>query len=125
MSTWYFGLVEFCGVLATALAIGAGGWLVHRGDLSVGTVVAVVLLLASLFEPVQQLSQLYNTVQSATASLHKLFTILDTEPDVDEHADAVALAGARRSGGRRRHVLVLRARRPRRSSTSSLRGRRR
>jgi ATP-binding cassette subfamily B protein len=91
VSTWYFGLVEFCGVLATALAIGAGGWLVHRGDLSVGTVVAVVLLLAGLFEPVQQLSQLYNTVQSATASLHKLFTILDTEPAVDEHADAVPL----------------------------------
>ena len=91
MSTWYFGLVEFCGVLATALAIGAGGWLVHRGDLSVGTVVAVVLLLASLFEPVQQLSQLYNTVQSATASLHKLFTILDTEPAVDERPDAAVL----------------------------------
>ncbi|HEX4983598.1 MAG TPA: ABC transporter ATP-binding protein [Ilumatobacteraceae bacterium] len=91
VSTWYFGLVEFCGVLATALAIGAGGWLVHRGDLSVGTVVAVVLLLASLFEPVQQLSQLYNTVQSATASLHKLFTILDTEPAVDEHVDAIRL----------------------------------
>ena len=91
VSTWYFGLVEFCGVLATALVIGAGGLLVHRGDLSVGTVVAVVLLLASLFEPVQQLSQLYNTVQSATASLHKLFTILDTEPAVDEHADAVPL----------------------------------
>jgi len=91
VSTWYFGLVEFCGVLATALVIGAGGLLVHRGDLSVGTVVAVVLLLASLFEPVQQLSQLYNTVQSATASLHKLFTILDTEPAVDEHDDAVPL----------------------------------
>ncbi len=91
VSTWYFGLVEFCGVLATALAIGAGGWLVHRGDLSVGTVVAVVLLLASLFEPVQQLSQLYNTVQSATASLHKLFTILDTEPAVDERPDAAVL----------------------------------
>jgi ATP-binding cassette subfamily B protein len=91
VSTWYFGLVEFCGVLATALAIGAGGWLVHRGHLSVGTVVAVVLLLASLFEPVQQLSQLYNTVQSASASLHKLFTILDTEPAVDERADAIAL----------------------------------
>ncbi len=91
VSTWYFGLVEFCGVLATALAIGAGGWLVHRGHLSVGTVVAVVLLLAGLFEPVQQLSQLYNTLQSATASLHKLFTILDTEPAVDEHAGAVPL----------------------------------
>jgi ATP-binding cassette, subfamily B, bacterial len=91
VSTWYFGLVEFCGVLATALAIGAGGWLVARGDVTVGTVVGVVLLLASLFEPVQQLSQLYNTVQSATASLKKLFGILDTVPEVDEHPGAVDL----------------------------------
>ena len=91
VSTWYFGLVEFCGVLATALAIGAGGWLVARGDVTVGTVVAVVLLLASLFEPVQQLSQLYNTLQSATASLHKLFGILDTEPEIDERPGAVDL----------------------------------
>jgi ATP-binding cassette, subfamily B, bacterial len=91
VSTWYFGLVEFCGVLATALAIGAGGWLVARGDVTVGTVVGVVLLLASLFEPVQQLSQLYNTVQSATASLKKLFGILDTVPEVDERPGAVDL----------------------------------
>jgi ATP-binding cassette subfamily B protein len=49
------------------------------------------LLLSSLFEPVQQLSQLYNTVQSSTASLHKMFQILDTHPDVDERPDAVEL----------------------------------
>lgn len=91
VSTWYFGVVEFCGVLATAIAIGAGGWLAKNGQVSVGTVVAVVLLLSSLFEPVQQLSQLYNTVQSATASLNKMFQILDSEPDVDERADAVEL----------------------------------
>lgn len=91
VSTWYFGVVEFCGVLATAIAIGAGGWLAKNGQVSVGTVVAVVLLLSSLFEPVQQLSQLYNTVQSATASLNKMFQILDSEPEVDERADAVEL----------------------------------
>jgi ATP-binding cassette subfamily B protein len=91
VSTWYFGLVEFCGVLATALTIGAGGWLVARGDITVGTVIAVVLLLAGLFEPVQQLSQLYNTVQSATASLNKIFGILDTVPEIDEHPDSVDL----------------------------------
>ena len=117
VSTWYFGLVEFCGVLATALAIGAGGWLVHRGDLSVGTVVAVVLLLASLFEPVQQLSQLYNTVQSATASLHKLFTILDTEPAVDEHADAIALRRRAATSSSTVSRSPIPARPPRRSST--------
>ncbi|MDG1265194.1 MAG: ABC transporter ATP-binding protein [Ilumatobacter sp.] len=82
VSTWYFGLVEALGVFSTGLAIGIGGWLVGRGDITVGTVVAFVLLLAQLFEPVQQLSQLYNTVQSSAASLDKLFTILDTEPDI-------------------------------------------
>ncbi|MCH9834048.1 ABC transporter ATP-binding protein/permease [bacterium] len=82
VSTWYFGLVEALGIFSTGLAIGIGGWLVGRGDVTVGTVVAFVLLLAQLFEPVQQLSQLYNTVQSSAASLDKLFTILDTEPDI-------------------------------------------
>jgi ATP-binding cassette subfamily B protein len=53
---------------------------------SLGTVVAFVLLLANLFDPVQQLSQLYNTLQSAAAALHKLFGILDATPDVDEVA---------------------------------------
>lgn len=83
VSTWYFGLVEAMGVFATALAIGIGGWLVGRGDVTIGTVVAFVLLLSQLFEPVQQLSQLYNTVQSSAAALDKLFTILDTRPDVE------------------------------------------
>jgi ATP-binding cassette subfamily B protein len=91
VSTWYFGVVEFCGVLATGIAIGAGGWLAKNGQVSVGTVVAVVLLLSSLFEPVQQLSQMYNTLQSATASLNKMFQILDAEPEVDEAPGAIDL----------------------------------
>ncbi len=84
VSTWYFGLIEFAGIASSALIIGIGGWLVHRGTVSLGTVVAFVLLLANLFDPVQQLSQLYNTLQSAAAALHKLFGILDATPDVDE-----------------------------------------
>ncbi len=91
VSMWYFGLVEFCGIVATAGMIGVGGWLVHRGSVSLGVVTAFILLLGSLFEPVQQLSQLYNTVQSAGASLQKLYGILDTVPDVDEAPNAVEL----------------------------------
>lgn len=91
VSTWYFALIEFGGVFASALMIGIGGWLVHRGDVTLGTVVAFTLLLSSLFDPVQQLSQLYNTVQSAGAALNKLFQILDAKPEVDEHPAAVGL----------------------------------
>ena len=91
VSTWYFGLIEFAGIASSALIIGIGGWLVHRGTVSLGTVVAFVLLLANLFDPVQQLSQLYNTLQSAAAALHKLFGILDATPDVDEVASPTEL----------------------------------
>ena len=91
VTTWYFGVIEFAGIASSALIIGIGGWLVHRGSVSLGTVVAFVLLLASLFDPVQQLSQLYNTLQSAAAALHKLFGILDAEPDVAESDNPIAL----------------------------------
>ena len=91
VSTWYFGLIEFAGIASSALIVGLGGFLVHRGSVSLGTVVAFVLLLATLFDPVQQLSQLYNTLQSAAASLHKLFGIIDAEPDVEESTNPTPL----------------------------------
>jgi ATP-binding cassette subfamily B protein len=91
ISTYYFSLVEFVGVFAVAIIVGAGGWLVHRDAVTVGTVTAFVLWLATLFDPVQQLSQLYNTVQSAAAALHKLYVLIDTVPDVAEHPHPVTL----------------------------------
>jgi ATP-binding cassette, subfamily B, bacterial len=94
ISVWYFGLVEFVGVFAIAVVVGVGGWLAHQGSITVGTVAAFVLLLANLFEPVQMLSQLYNTVQSAAASLHKLYGIIDAVPDVAEHPHPLSLPAA-------------------------------
>jgi ATP-binding cassette, subfamily B, bacterial len=91
VSTWYFGLVEWAGITSIALVVGVGGFLVHNGSVKFGTVAAFVLLLGNLFEPVQQLSQLYNTVQSAAASLHKLYGLMDAEPDVAEHPRPVDL----------------------------------
>jgi len=91
VSTWYFGLVEWSGITSIALVVGVGGFLVHNGSVDFGTVAAFVLLLGNLFEPVQQLSQLYNTVQSAAASLHKLYGLMDAEPDVAEHPRPVDL----------------------------------
>jgi ATP-binding cassette subfamily B protein len=94
VSTWYFGLIEFAGIASSALIVGVGGLLVHNGAVSLGTVVAFVLLLASLFDPVQQLSQLYNTLQSSAAALHKLFGIIDAVPDVDESPNPISLPSA-------------------------------
>ena len=104
VSTWYFGLVEASGVFATAIIVGVGGWLYTRGEVEIGVIIATVLLFAQLFEPVQQLSQLYNTLQSSAASLSKLFGILDTEPDILDGDQRPA--PKRRDGRRRRRVPV-------------------
>jgi len=84
IQSWYLPIVEFAGAATTALALGAGGWMVSEGRLTLGTVVAFILLLSTLFEPVQQLSQLFNMVQSATAALHKLYGLIDEEIEIDE-----------------------------------------
>ncbi len=84
VAAWYLPIIEMAGTITTAVAIGVGGWWARDGDLSIGTVVAFVLLLQGLFEPVQQLSQLFNLVQSATASLSKLYELLDEPIDVPD-----------------------------------------
>ncbi|MEY2452202.1 MAG: ATP-binding cassette, subfamily bacterial [Acidimicrobiaceae bacterium] len=94
ISAWYLPIIELSGVLTTAAAVGVGGWLVHRGDVTIGTVTFFLLTLSNLFEPVQQLSQLFNTVQSAGAGLNKLYELLDTDPDVPEKPGAVELPSA-------------------------------
>ncbi|MCU1374045.1 MAG: putative transporter permease/ATP-binding protein [Actinomycetia bacterium] len=91
IACWYMPIIEYAGIGTTAMVLGVGGWLVHRGDTSIGTVAAFVLLLSNLFEPLQQLSQLYNTVQSAGAGLHKIYDLLDTAVDVPEADPGVEL----------------------------------
>jgi ATP-binding cassette, subfamily B, bacterial len=91
ISAKYFPIVEFAGIAGTAVIIGWGGYLSSHDVVTVGTVAAFVLYLNNLFEPVQQLSQLYNTVQSAGAALNKIFGVLDTRPSIAERPGAVDL----------------------------------
>jgi ATP-binding cassette subfamily B protein len=91
VATQYFPVVEFAGAATTAAVIGIGGWLVHQGEVTTGTVAAFVLYLIYLFDPIQQLSQLFNTVQSAGAALAKLFGLLDTKSSLVERTGAVDL----------------------------------
>jgi ATP-binding cassette, subfamily B, bacterial len=91
ISAKYFPIVEFAGVAGIALIVGIGGAFVSADIVTVGTVAAFVLYLNNLFEPIQQLSQLYNTLQQAGAALQKLFELLDERPSIDEHPGAVDL----------------------------------
>lgn len=92
ISVRYFPFMEFIGVIGIAMIIAIGGGFVDRGTVEVGVILAFVLYLNNLFEPIQQLSQLYDTVQKAGASLHMLYGLLDTESSIVERAGAVELA---------------------------------
>ncbi|HMI99369.1 MAG TPA: ABC transporter ATP-binding protein [Gaiellaceae bacterium] len=84
----YFPFVDFLSALATAIVIGYGGYLVFGGSLTVGTLLAFVLYLSNFFDPVQQLSQLYNTFLAAVAALDKIMDVMDEEPEVRDQAEA-------------------------------------
>ena len=91
VQAWYLPVIEGAAVGCTALVVAIGGKMVVEGTATVGTVAFFVLTLSNLFEPLQQLSQLFNTVQSSGAALQKLFELLDTPVDLDERPDAVPL----------------------------------
>ncbi len=87
----YFPAVEMLSGLAIAGIVLYGGYQAIDGHITVGTVVAFIAALSNLFEPIQQLSQLYATYQSGMAALEKIFQLLDVEPDLVDRPDAVQL----------------------------------
>ena len=62
------------------------------GEVTVGTLFAFILYLSNFFDPIQQLSQLYNTFLSAVAALDKIIDVLDEEPEVVDRPGAAELA---------------------------------
>ncbi len=91
VQAWYLPVIEVAGLGTTALVVGIGGWMTINEVVTLGTIAFFVLTLGNLFEPIQQLSQLFNTVQSAGAGLNKLFELLDTAVDVPERKGAIDL----------------------------------
>ena len=80
----YFPFVDFLSGVATAVVLGYGGYLVFDHSLTIGTLAAFLGYLTNFFDPVQQLSQLYNTFLSAVAALDKIMDVLDEEPEVED-----------------------------------------
>ena len=90
-SGWYFPTVEFLAAVATCIVFGYGGYLYVDGTIEIGVLVAFIGYLASFFDPVQQLSQVYNTFLAGTAALDKIFDVMDDEPTLVDEPGATAL----------------------------------
>jgi ATP-binding cassette subfamily B protein len=78
----YFPFVDLLSSIALAVVLGYGGHLYFGGQVTIGTLFAFMLYVQNFFDPVQQLSQLYNTFLSATAALDKIMDVMDEEPTI-------------------------------------------
>ncbi len=93
----YFPAIELLTSIALAILIVAGASRVHANVLSVGTVAAFLQLVRRFFQPLQDLSEKYNILQTAMASSERIFTLLDTKPSVVDSIEEVG-ARAKRAG---------------------------
>jgi ATP-binding cassette subfamily B protein len=87
----YFPAVEMLSGVAIAVIVLYGGYQAIEGSITAGTVVAFIAALAYLFDPIEQLSQLYTTYQSGMAALEKIFQLLDVRPNLTDSPDAQEL----------------------------------
>jgi ATP-binding cassette subfamily B protein len=84
----YFPFVDLLSTVALGIVLLYGGHLYFQGLVTVGTLFAFMLYVQNFFDPVQQLSQLYNTFLSATAALDKIMDVLDKQPEVRDRRGA-------------------------------------
>jgi ABC-type multidrug transport system fused ATPase/permease subunit len=84
--------------LATGAVLLYGGLRVMDGNIKVGVLATFLLYLGRFFDPLQDLSQFYNSFQSAAAALEKLSGVLDERPAVAEPEHPVPLPSRHGSG---------------------------
>src|SRR5258708_32286652 len=80
--SWFYPAVEFLGMMALGGLLVYGGFGVPAGAVSLGTLVAFFQYALRFFRPIQDLSEKYNILQSATAASERIFQLLDTEPAI-------------------------------------------
>ncbi len=88
--------IEFLGMLSTVIVLWLGGLAVGRGEVTLGVLVAFLAYVTRFFQPIQEMSRLYTTMQSAMAGGEQVLKLLDSQPDVADRVGAVempAIAG--------------------------------
>jgi len=78
-----------------AIVAGAGGWMAVQGMATVGTIAAFINYARQFSMPLNQIANLYNTIQSAIAGAERVFEILDETPELVDDPDAVPLTNIR------------------------------
>jgi len=88
---WFFMGLSIASTIGTALIYWAGGHLVLRDAISVGTIVAFVAYLARLYGPISALTNVQVEFATSMVSFERVFEYLDLPLEIQDKPDAVAL----------------------------------
>jgi ATP-binding cassette, subfamily B, multidrug efflux pump len=88
----FFPTINVLSITAMALLLNVGGVLVLSDLASLGMLVAFIQYTDQAFQPIRQLAERYNTLQSAMASSERIFGVLDTKAEVEDVAEPTQLA---------------------------------
>src|ERR1700751_1397104 len=87
----FFPSIEFLGVLAVGTVLYVGSGFYQHDTLTIGTLITAIYLLQLVFQPLQELSDIYGQLQSARAAMVKIASILDEEPEISDRPGAKPL----------------------------------
>lgn len=90
-TSWAFMIMPLVNVMSTvsiAVVVGLGGWLALQGAVTIGVITSFIFYARNFVQPLRQLAELYNSVQSALAGAERLFEVVDTEPEITDKRDA-------------------------------------
>ena len=88
LSFIFLPAIEFLGVLSTAIVLWFGGRMVGQEQVTLGVLVAFLAYVTRFFQPVQELSRMFTTLQTAMAGGEQVLNLLDTSPDVADPPEA-------------------------------------
>jgi ATP-binding cassette, subfamily B, bacterial len=86
--------IAMVGNVITGVVLCYGGFLALDGDIKIGVLASFLLYLQRFFDPLQDVSQFYNSFQGAASALEKISGVLEEEPSVAEPPDPVSLPPA-------------------------------
>ncbi|WP_373325457.1 lipid A export permease/ATP-binding protein MsbA [Sporomusa paucivorans] len=84
-------IIEFLGAIGVTLIIWYGGREVIYGNLSSGALIAFLIYVVNITNPIKRLSRVYSNIQRALAAAQRVFDVLDTEPEIKDMPGAKEL----------------------------------
>jgi ATP-binding cassette subfamily B multidrug efflux pump len=81
-------LVNVMNSFGVAIIAGIGGWFVVTGTVTIGIVATFLNYSRNFAQPLRQLAELYNSLQTALAGAERVFEVIDEVPEINDKPDA-------------------------------------